>query len=110
MTEKIVLPRPAKGKRPQYFDDPNMDQMHAMIIALATDVSVLTDRFDTIERVLDTKGTVTRADIEAWEPDEQAWEERQEQRENLIRRLFRSVREARTALEGHTSEQDDSNS
>jgi len=107
MTDKIATPRPSKGKRPQYFDDPNMDQMHSMIIALATEVSVLTDRFDTIERVLDEKGTVSRADIESWEPDEATWTERREQREQLIRRLFRSVREARTVLEGHETSSDE---
>jgi hypothetical protein len=100
MCSKIQTPRPAKGKRPQYFNDPNMDQMHAMIIALATEVSVLTDRFDTIERVLESKGSLTRADIEAWEPDDAAWQERKDNREELIRRLFRTVRESRTVLEG----------
>ena len=104
MADRIQTPRPSKGNRPQYFDDPNMDQMHAMIIALATEVSVLTDRFDTIERVLEEKGSLTRADIEAWEPDDEAWEVRREQREQLIRRLFRTVRESRTALEGHNEE------
>ncbi|NKB44553.1 MAG: hypothetical protein GKS03_09785 [Alphaproteobacteria bacterium] len=107
MTDEITTPRPAQGKRPQYFDDPNMDQMHAMIIALATEVSVLTDRFDTIERVLEEKGTVDRADIENWQPDEKTWDERREQREQLIRRLFRTVREARTTLEGRDGQSDD---
>ena len=100
MGDRIQTPRPAKGKRPQYFDDPNMDQIHAIIIALATEVSVLTDRFDTLERVLEEKGSVTRSDIESWEPDETAWAERREKREQLIRRLFRTVRETRTVLEG----------
>lgn len=100
MADRIQTPRAAKGNRPQYFDDPNMDQMHAIIIALATEVSVLTDRFDTLERVLEEKGSATRADIESWQPDEAAWEERRQQREQLIRRLFRTVRESRTALEG----------
>ena len=104
MADRIQTPRPAKGNRPQYFDDPNMDQMHAMIIALATEVSVLIDRFDTLERVLEEKGSVTRVDIEAWEPDDAAWEDRREQREQLIRRLFRTVREARTTLEGHNED------
>ncbi len=104
MADRISTPRPSKGNRPQYFDDPNMDQMHAMIIALATEVSVLTDRFDTLERVLEDKGSVTRADIEAWEPDETIKQERHAKRDQLIKRLFRTVREARTALEGHTSD------
>jgi hypothetical protein len=37
---QIQTPRVAQGTRPQYFADPNMDQMHAMILALATEVSV----------------------------------------------------------------------
>ena len=78
-----------------------MDQMHAMIIALATEVSVLTDRFDTIERVLEDKGSVTRAEIEAWEADDTASDERHAKRDQLIKRLFRTVRESRTVLEGH---------
>ena len=100
MAERIQTPRQAQGNRPQYFDDPNMDQMHAMIIALATEMSVLTDRFDTLERVLEDQGRISRADIEAWEPDESAEDERYEKRNQLIRRLFRTVREARTNLEG----------
>lgn len=104
MAERIQTPRQAKGNRPQYFDDPNMDQMHAMIIALATEVSVLTDRFDTWERVMEEKGSITRADIEAWEPNAGEWQERKDKREQLIRRLFRTVRESRTTLEGQEAD------
>lgn len=106
MSARIQTPRKAQGVRPQYFDDPNMDQMHAMIIALATEVSVMADRFDTLERVLDEKGSVSRADIEAWEPDETADAERHEKRDQLIRRLFRTVRETRTTLEGNDGDQE----
>ncbi|MDX2144854.1 MAG: hypothetical protein SFV19_15975 [Rhodospirillaceae bacterium] len=85
--------------RPQYFADPNMDQMHAMILALAAEVSVLFDRFDAMERILDAKGTLSRADLESWQPDEAAHEERKAKRDALIRRLFRSVHDARAKLE-----------
>lgn len=98
-TAKIQTPRPAQGVRPPYFDDPNMDQMHAMIVALAAEVSVLFDRFDAVERILDQKGVLTRADLEAWQPDDTADEERKAKREALIRRLFRSVHDARAKLE-----------
>jgi hypothetical protein len=97
--QPIATPRPAQGVRPQYFADPNMDQMHAMILALAAEVSVLYDRFDTIERILETKGTLTRADVEHWQPDDTAHEERKTKRDALIRRLFRSVHDARAVLE-----------
>jgi hypothetical protein len=92
-------PRIAQGNRPQYFNDPNMDQMHAMILALATEVSVLFDRFDAVERILDEKGVLTRADLERWQPSEVADEERKAKRDALIRRLFRSVHETRAKLE-----------
>jgi len=98
-TTKIQTPRAAQGVRPQYFDDPNMDQMHAMITALAAEVSVLFDRFDAVERILDQKGVLTRADLEAWQPDDAEEEERKAKREALIGRLFRSVHDARAKLE-----------
>ena len=92
---KIETPRPAKGKRPQYFDDPAVDQLHATLLAVTAELSVLRDRFDLIERVLDTKGVVSREDIEAFELDEQAHTERGANRDKLIRRLFRDVRATR---------------
>lgn len=95
----METPRPARGKRPQYFEDPALDQMHATLLAVTAELSVLHDRFDLIERVLDTKGVVTREDIEGFALDEQARSERGEHREQLIRRLFRSVSELREKLE-----------
>ena len=95
----IQTPRTAKGKRPQYFDDPALDQLHATLLAVTAELSVLHDRFDLIERVLETKGVVTRADIESFSLDDQAHAERGQHREQLIRRLFRSVTELRDKLE-----------
>lgn len=76
-----------------------MDQMHAMILALAAEVSVLFDRFDAVERTLDQKGVLKRADLEAWKPDEMSEDERKAKRDALIKRLFRSVHETRASLE-----------
>ena len=99
VTNKIQTPRAASGLRPQYFADANMDQMHAMILALSAEVSVLFDRFDAIERILDTKGVMTRADLENWQPDDLAEDERRAKRDALMKRLFRSVHDARATLE-----------
>ena len=87
---RVETPRPAKGKRPQYFDAPALDQLHATLLAVTAELSVLHDRFDLIERVLDSKGVLTREDIEGFPLDQQAQAERGEHREALIRRLFRS--------------------
>ena len=91
----IQTPRAAKGKRPQYFSDPAMDQMHATLLAVTAELSVLQDRFDLIERVLESKGVVTRADIEAFPLDDAAEAERRGNRETLIRRLFRDITASR---------------
>lgn len=96
--ETIKTPRRAKAMRPQYFADPNMDQMHAMIVAMATEISVLYDRFDALERVLEKKGSLVRRDLEAWQPDDSAHADRKSKRDALIRRIFRVVHDARAAL------------
>lgn len=88
-------PRPAKGKRPQYFSDPALDQMHATLLAVTAELAVLQDRFDLIERVLDTNGVLRREDIEGFELDAAAQEARAAKREALIARLFRDVRAVR---------------
>ncbi len=97
-TPPVQTPRPAKGRRPQYFDDPALDQLHATLLAVTAELSVLHDRFDLIERVLETKGVVTRADIESFPLDDAARAERSAHRDQLIRRLFRSVTELRDKL------------
>ncbi|MCA9267633.1 MAG: hypothetical protein KDE14_07520 [Rhodobacteraceae bacterium] len=99
MSNRIKTPRRTKAMRPQYFSDPNMDQMHAMIVAMAAEISVLYDRFDTMERIMDAKGVVSRSDIEDWRPDEAAYEDRKDKRDDLIRRIFRSVHDARARLD-----------
>lgn len=85
----IKLPRRAKGKRPQFFNDPAIDQMMTFIIELATEVSVVYDRLDTMERLLDAKGTISRADVEAYRPDEKIEAERMTRRDAYLKRVFR---------------------
>jgi hypothetical protein len=86
---QIRLPRVAKGKRPQFFDDPAIDQMMTFIIELSAEVSVLYDRVDTIERLLDAKGTISRADIEAYRAPDAVESERMARRDAYLKRVFR---------------------
>ena len=85
----VKLPRRAKGKRPQFFDDPAIDQMMTFILELATEVSVVYDRLDTVERLLDQKGTISRADIEAYRPNDTIESERMARRDGYLKRVFR---------------------
>jgi hypothetical protein len=86
---QVRLPRVAKGKRPQFFDDPAIDQMMTFIIELSAEVSVVYDRLDTVERLLDAKGTVSRADIEAYRAPETVEAERMARRDAYLKRVFR---------------------
>jgi hypothetical protein len=85
----VRLPRVSKGKRPQYFQDPAIDQMMTFIIELSAEVSVLYDRVDTVERLLDSKGTISRSDIEAYRAPAPIEAERAARRDAYLKRVFR---------------------
>ena len=88
----------AKGKRPAFFDDPAADRMLSMLTALTAEVSVLRQRLDTVERLLDTQGTLSRADIEAYTPDKAAAHERGEMIRDYIARVMRGVQQEVEAM------------
>lgn len=88
----------AKGKRPQYFEDPALDRMLSILLAVAGEVSVLRERLDTVERLLDAKGTISRADIEAYEPDRDAAYERGLATKEYIVRMMRGVQQDMEAM------------
>lgn len=85
------LSRVAKGKRPRYFSDPAIDKLHAIVMSLVGELSATRDRVDALERLLDDRGAVSRADVDAYAPDELADAERQERRDAYIRRVMRVV-------------------
>jgi hypothetical protein len=89
----------AKGKRPQYFEDPAIDRTLSILMALVGEVSVLRERLDTVERLLETKGSISRADIEAYEPDRAAGHERGMLTREYIARVMRGVQQDMEALE-----------
>jgi hypothetical protein len=85
----VKFPRAAKGKRPQFFESPDVDQMMTFILELTTEVSVLAERLNTVERLLDTHGTISREDIENYIPDAEADAERVQARRALVARVLR---------------------
>ncbi len=87
--DSIKLPRSTKGTRPSFFDDPSMDQMMTFILELTTEVAVLRERQDSLERLLDERGTLSRADVEAFRPDEDGEAERTQWREAFLERVLR---------------------
>ena len=88
----------AKGKRPAYFADPAIDRTLSIVMAIAGEVSVLRERLDTVERLLDAKGVISRADIEAYAPDHAAGAERALLTKAYIARILRGVQQDMEAL------------
>jgi hypothetical protein len=88
----------AKGKRPAYFEDPAMDRTLSIVMALVGEVSVMRERMDTIERLLDAKGTISRADIEDYVPDRTTGKERGLITKDYIARIMRGVQQDMEAL------------
>ena len=62
-------PRAAKGPRPQFFDDASSDTLLSMNVALLTELMATRERLDTLERLVASKGLVSREEIESYEPD-----------------------------------------
>ncbi|MDF5713809.1 MAG: hypothetical protein PUP93_07930 [Rhizonema sp. NSF051] len=83
------MSKTAKGKRPVYFDNAEIDKLLAIIMALTGEVSILQERLDTIERLLTAKGVLKISDIEAYEPDEEVAKEREQRRADYIARVLR---------------------
>ena len=83
----------AKGRRPAYFDDPAIDRLVSLAMALTAEVSVLRERLDTVERLLEAKGGLNRAEIEAYVPDSAAGEERGEAPRAYVARVMRGFQQ-----------------
>ncbi len=86
---QVKLPRETKGKRPYFFADKSIDQVMTFILELMTEVMVLRDRQDTIERLLDDKGAVSREDIDRFIPDGDVEAQRTTQRAAFVKRVLR---------------------
>lgn len=83
----------ARGKRPQYFEDPATERLMSMLLVTVQELAVTRERLDTIERLLDSNGTLSRSDIEGFRPDKDAGYERGVAHRELIGRVTRAVQQ-----------------
>lgn len=98
MNDKIELQKKARGQRPEYFEDPSVDKVLSITMALAGEVAVMRDRIDTIERLLETGETVTRTSIDAYQPDASVRDERDAWRETFLDVVLRRIHQEREEL------------
>lgn len=89
----------ARGKRPWFLEDKDSERVLNIVMALAQEVSVMRQRLDTVERLLETKDVITRADIEAFAPSKDEAAERGAWNQEFIARILRIVQQENEAVE-----------
>ena len=112
MTDQSPLPEPedldpvgqanrrAKGRRPQFLNDPATERVLSIAMSIAAELSVARERIDTLERLLAQRGILSAADIEAFEPDAAAQAERHDWGRAYIARVLRIVDQDVQAMAG----------
>jgi len=91
MPDDVQLQKHSKGQRPQFFSDPAIDKLLAMVMALAGEVAVMRDRNDTLERLIDDKGLLAKDEIESYRPSTEVMAERDAWRADYLSHILRIV-------------------
>lgn len=100
--ERLPRPRTPAGIRPVYLGNAHEERLLSMLLALATEVSVLTEELADLRELLVAEGVVDAKRLDAYRPDETAATLRARRRNELIGRLLRIVLED---LDGPAAEQ-----
>ena len=87
----VLANRRAKGKRPQFLDDPAVERVLAITMALAGELSVARERIDTLERLLVQRGVLGADAIQTFVPDAAALAARDAWGREYIARILRIV-------------------
>ena len=98
--------RTAKGRRPYFFDDPNIDRLLAMIMALTGEVSVIRERLDIHERLAEAKRVPTPKNVEAYQPTEAVDHWRDQWRADYVARILRVVTDELERIKMQGSDRD----
>ncbi len=88
----------SKGGRPYFFNDPAVERVLNIAMAVATEVAVVRERMDTIERLLEQKGILQQSEIEAFVPTDEQAEERQLWHTRYAARIMRIVQQEADAI------------
>jgi hypothetical protein len=81
----------ARGDKPRFFDDPAVDQLMSLVLALGTELAVTRERLDTVERVLEQAGGLSRIAVENYRPDAAAKADRARLHQDFLRRFLRGI-------------------
>lgn len=90
----------AKGKRPYFFDDPAVERVLNITMAIGMELAVVRERMDSLERILEEKGILTREEIESYVPSSKdIANERQQWHSEYISRILRIIQQEMEAIQ-----------
>ncbi len=89
--------RKPAGKRP-YFLDPEVERSLAITMAVVQELAVARERIDTLERLLEAKGVLSREELERFVPSAAQFAERALWTQEYISRVLRIVRQEGEAV------------
>jgi len=92
------------GKRP-YFLTPEVERVMAITMAVAQELAVTRERMDTLERLLEQKGVVSRDEIETFAPNPDEAAARGLWVQEYLARILRIVQQEGEAV-AHTARGD----
>ncbi len=96
----VLANRRAKGKRPNFLDDPAVERVMSIAMAVAGELAVARERIDTLERVLIQQGVMPVDAIEAYVPDAEAQAARNQWGREYIARVLRMLEQDVQAMNG----------
>ncbi len=89
----------ARGKRPYFLEDADAERVLSIAMAIAGELAVLRQRLDTIEELLEARGGLTRAEIEAFVPSPAHAQERGRWQQEYLARILRILQQEAQAQE-----------
>lgn len=96
-----------KGKRPWFLESRDAERLMTIVMALAQEVSVMRERLDTVERLLEKNGRLTRADIEGFAPTRTEADERGAWTQEYLARILRVLQQEQEALSADDESSED---
>ena len=84
--------------RVSFFDDPGVDRVLGITMAVAQEVGTVLERLDTLERLLVQSGALQAGAVQAYVPDPAVSRQRLSMQEAFVTRLLRVVEQELVAL------------
>ena len=86
------MTKPPRLEKQHFFEEEFVDVIINMVTDLTTELGVVKERLDTVERVLDKHGVASRELIEEYEPSKVAALERAQARMKLVQTVLDPLR------------------